>query len=62
MLQAMIFYIPRKLWKSFEGGLMEAFGKFNSPAWWYPPGTAGTATTFVNVPSLRKEVKFQPKM
>ncbi|CAB4056257.1 inx [Lepeophtheirus salmonis] len=23
----MLFYIPRKLWKSFEGGLMESFGK-----------------------------------
>nr|XP_040576692.1 innexin inx2-like [Lepeophtheirus salmonis] len=27
MFQAMLFYIPRKLWKSFEGGLMESFGK-----------------------------------
>lgn len=26
VFQALIFYIPRKLWKSFEGGLMEAFG------------------------------------
>lgn len=22
-----MFYAPRKLWKSFEGGLMESFGK-----------------------------------
>ena len=27
LLQALLFYLPRKLWKSFEGGLMETFGK-----------------------------------
>jgi hypothetical protein len=25
--QALLFYVPRKIWKSFEGGLMETFGK-----------------------------------
>ena len=27
LFQALLFYLPRKLWKSFEGGLMETFGK-----------------------------------
>jgi len=27
ILQASLFYIPRKIWKSCEGGLMESFGK-----------------------------------
>ena len=28
--QALVFYLPRKLWKSFEGGLMESFGEYSS--------------------------------
>jgi len=27
VFQALLFYVPRWLWKSFEGGLMETFGK-----------------------------------
>ena len=26
-IQAALFYIPRKLWKSSEGGLMQTFGR-----------------------------------
>jgi hypothetical protein len=32
-LQALLFYLPRKLWKSFEGGLMESFGKAQKAHW-----------------------------
>jgi hypothetical protein len=32
-LQALLFYVPRKIWKSFEGGLMETFGKKHNFSW-----------------------------
>ena len=28
--KALLFYLPRCLWKSFEGGLMETFGRYCS--------------------------------